>query len=65
MPDGSINSDHTFNKETAPISHENSAIHRTNFHSAIQVHEHYKTQERGITKNTENTRKNTKMRKIH
>jgi hypothetical protein len=54
-------------KETAPTSHENSTIHRTNLHSTIlvrehpqyiyistiQVHEHYKTQE-----NTENTEEN-------
>jgi hypothetical protein len=40
MPGGSVYKDHTFNKETAPTSHENSTIHRTNFHSTIQVREH-------------------------
>jgi hypothetical protein len=33
MPGGSVYKDHTFNKETAHTSHENSTIHRTNFHS--------------------------------
>jgi hypothetical protein len=42
MPGGSAYKDHTFNNETAPTAHE--------FHSTIQVHEHYKTQ-----KKTENT----------
>jgi hypothetical protein len=41
-PGGSVYKDHTFNKETAPTSHENSTIHvhHTNFHSTILVHEH-------------------------
>jgi hypothetical protein len=37
MPGGSVYRDHTFNKETSHISHENSTIHCTNFHSTIQV----------------------------
>jgi hypothetical protein len=40
MPGGSVYKDHTFNKETAHTSHEYSTIHRTNFHSTVQVHEH-------------------------
>jgi hypothetical protein len=31
MPGGSVYNDHTFNKETAHISHKYSTIHRTNF----------------------------------
>jgi hypothetical protein len=55
MPGGSVYKDHTFNKET-PTSHENSTIHRTNFHSTILVHEHYKTQQK--TENTEEKKMN-------
>jgi hypothetical protein len=51
IPGDSVYKDHTFNKEAAPASHENSTVHRTNFHSTIQVHEHYKTQHE--TENTE------------
>jgi hypothetical protein len=40
MPGDSVYKDHTFNKETAHTSHENSTIYDTNFHSTIQVHEH-------------------------
>jgi hypothetical protein len=32
MPGGNVYKDRTFNKETTPTSHENSTIHRTNFH---------------------------------
>jgi hypothetical protein len=53
---GGVYKAHTFNKETAHKSHENSTIHRTNFHSTIQVHEHYKTRE---TENTEENKENT------
>jgi hypothetical protein len=51
MPGRIVYKGHIFNKETANTSHENSAIHRTNFHSTIQVHEYYKTQKK--TENTE------------
>jgi hypothetical protein len=42
MSGGSVYKGHAFNKETANTSHENNTIHRTNFHSTVQVHEHYK-----------------------
>jgi hypothetical protein len=45
MHSGSVYKAHTFNKETAHKSHESSTVDRTNFHSTIQVHEHYKTAE--------------------
>jgi hypothetical protein len=40
MPSGSVYKAHTFNKETAYTSHENTTIHRMNFHNTVQVHEH-------------------------
>jgi hypothetical protein len=51
MPGGSVYKDHTFNKKTAPISHENRKIHHTNFQSTIQLRGHYKTQQK--TENAE------------
>jgi hypothetical protein len=53
MPGGSVYKDHAFNKETAHTSDENSTIHRTDFHSTVQVHQHYETRQR-----TENTEEN-------
>jgi hypothetical protein len=38
MPGGSVYKDHTFNKETAPTSHETAQYIHRNFHSTIQVH---------------------------
>jgi hypothetical protein len=52
MPGDSVYKDHTFNKETAPTSDENSTIHRTNFHSTVQVHERYKTRQKTKTNST-------------
>jgi hypothetical protein len=57
MPGGCVYKDHlVFNKKTAYTSHENSTKHRTNFHRTVQVHEHYKTQQK--TKNTEENKMN-------
>jgi hypothetical protein len=57
MPGDSVYKDHTFNKEGAHTSHENSTIRRTTFHNTIREHEYYKTQETENTKKkkTENT----------
>jgi hypothetical protein len=52
MPGGSVYEDHTFNKETAHTSHENSTIHGTDFHSTIQVHEYPQYKYMNITKHS-------------
>jgi hypothetical protein len=50
MLGGCVYKDHTFNKETAPTSRESSTIHRTNFHSTIQVREHYKNSRKQLAR---------------
>jgi hypothetical protein len=52
MPGGNVYKYHTFNKETAPSSHETAQYKYMNI-STIQVHEHYKTEQK-----TENTEEN-------
>jgi hypothetical protein len=42
MPGGSVCKDHTFNKKTPQLTNTARYVHRTNFHSTIQVHEHPK-----------------------
>jgi hypothetical protein len=76
MPGGSVYEAHTFNKETDPTSHEIARyitrIFKVQVHEhsqyiyigTIQVHEHYKTQERENTEKTQKIRKDTESTNI-
>jgi hypothetical protein len=54
MPGGSVYKDHTFNNETAHLTKTAHSIARI---FTVQVHEHYKTQQK--TENTEENKMNT------